>query len=143
MSEFSLKNQILILELLYQCKDPLSNAMINDFFSSGSFAHYFTVQETLHGLLDDGCIQMHSTPNMSFYKLTNTGEAALLPYRSELTPEEKKAVVSFLRAHRQSLVQRKKISAIWYRAVEGGFQCDLKAVENGKTLVDISIHLPT
>ena len=68
-TEASTLYKLMILYMLSKVNFPLSNTQISEFMLDKQYTNYFTLQEVLNSLADDGFIQILTNKNTTQYKL--------------------------------------------------------------------------
>ena len=140
MSEFSLINQILILELADRAACPLSNRQIGDFFAENDLAHYFTVQNTLSELVEKEFLRCEESDTITFYAPTEKAGETLALYRNRLTKTQETAIEHYLKTHDVEIISRYGTKAFYDRAEGGGYLCTLQMSEQNRIILHITLH---
>ena len=76
-TEASTLYKLMILYMLSKVNFPLSNTQISEFMLDKQYTNYFTLQEVLNSLADDGFIQVLTYRNSTQYKLTKDGDETI------------------------------------------------------------------
>lgn len=132
-----------ILTMLDKVDFPLSNTQISNFFLEQDYTDYFTVQQTISGLLDSGLIRAQHTHNNTQYFMTELGTETLAFFEDKLTPAIEQDLTAYLEKNELSLKNENSIVADYYKSTTQGFfvRCQLK--EKAIPVIDLSIHVKT
>ena len=69
--------KLIILYMLDRVDFPLTNSQLADFITEKEYTNFFTVQQVLSDLVDDGYISLQETKNNSLYRITTEGKETL------------------------------------------------------------------
>ena len=89
--------KLMVLYMLKDLKHPLSNNKIVDFFTSGEYAGYFTVQEVLSSLVSDEFINATEKQNITLYTITERGQMAADKFKDEIALSFRTDIEEFLK----------------------------------------------
>ena len=95
MSEVNLIYKITALCLLSKADFALSNKQITEFFISGNYTDYFTIQQILNDLVESSMIAAETTANETTYKITAEGLDTLSLFQERITESIEEEIKGF------------------------------------------------
>ena len=140
MAEIDLTYKIITLGLLSRAGEALSNSRIIEFFEETSLANYFTVQETLFELEEDGQVTMLEESHKKRFRITDAGKETLRLFSDRLSGEVLEDISSYLKEHDITIRTENALSASYDRETGGGFVCHVKMGDENRTLLELTLH---
>ena len=122
---------------------PLTNAQISEFILDQGYTNYFKLQQIIAELLEAGFIREESTHNRTFYHLTEEGAETVSYFKGDISPEILKDIDAFLKEKKYELKNEVAIKTNYFPNSNGEITVILQVVEQGATLVEVSLSVPT
>lgn len=135
--------KISVLLMLSQVEAPLSNTQITQFYLDREYTDYFTIQQTISELVAAGLIHEESTHNSTNYTLSEEGENTLCLMRDKVSHAMADDITSYLRENGARIRLDQSLSANYDAASGGGYIAHCRYVQNGHTMLDLSLHAAT
>jgi predicted transcriptional regulator len=88
--------RLIVLYMIGESNDPLSNTQITGFILEKEYTNYFVLQETISNLLDSGLILSESVHGNTLYYLTDEGKQTLSYFEGKISDSIKEDVLDFL-----------------------------------------------
>lgn len=135
--------KLIILYMLKNAENPLTNSQISDFMLEGEYTNYFHLQQLISDLEASGLIESESVRNTTTYCLTKEGITTLSYFDSEISPDIKKDVKTFL--HALGKLPDNPIAAVgdYYETPKGDFSANCQLLEGNVSRLNITLSLPT
>ncbi len=143
MEELTILFKVTVLSLLSHSKLTLTGSQISAFFQEYEYTDYLKSQFTIGDLLDTGLIAFEEGGSGTHLTLTVAGEKTLASFSDRISPEIEKDIRDYLKRHSIAIRENHDITAYYDRDVRGGYLCNLKAVENDKTVFSCLLSVPT
>lgn len=143
MTDLDTMYRIMILYMLNKLEYPLTNTQITNFILEKDYTNYFTVQQTLSGLLSSELITAESTHNNTRYRITEEGRETLRFFSDKISPGIKKDISDYFEEHHFELKEETSSYADFYKASGSGYQvrCQIRNLE--ETVLDLTLHVST
>ena len=77
--------KLMILYMLSKVNFPLSNTQLSSFMLDKQYTDYFTFQETINSLVEDGFIRGYSHQSSTHYTLTKEGEETIAFFYTKIS----------------------------------------------------------
>lgn len=132
-----------VLGLLDHAKTALSNTQITDFFHDTKYTGYFTVQQIISDLLENGLVASEATRNQTFYRITPEGEKTLSLFADRLTPSIREDIDRYFREKGLEIRNENSLTANYDKALGGGYIVHLKLTEREQTKIDLQMNVPS
>lgn len=88
--------RLMILYMIRESDDPVSNTQITGFFLDRDYTNYFVLQETISNLLDSGLIFREAVRGNTLYYLTEEGSSTLSFFEEKISDSIREDIISFL-----------------------------------------------
>lgn len=88
--------RLIVLYMISESNDPLSNTQITGFILEKEYTNYFVLQETIANLLDAKLIISESVHGNTLYYLTDEGRKTLSYFDEKISDSIKEDVLDFL-----------------------------------------------
>ncbi|WP_026653481.1 DUF4364 family protein [Butyrivibrio proteoclasticus] len=135
--------KMIILYMLKRCDVPLSKSQIYDFILEKEYTTFLTLQEVFSELAQSELVIEKTVANRTYLEITEQGEEALGFFGNRLNPAIKQQIDEYLKTNSMRLRNEGAIMADYKKAGESDYTANLYAKENGKSLVEISLSVPT
>lgn len=143
MSEAFTLYKLIILYMLEKLDFPLTNSQISEFILDKGYTNYFTLQQTLSEMVEAGFLREETTHNRTLYHLTEEGETTIQFFKSNISPAIQKDIDSFIEEKKYDLKSEVSVKADYYQNSNLEYQVRCQIVENGSTLMDLTLTVPT
>lgn len=135
--------KLIILYMLKKVDFPLTSTQISDFVLNQGYTTYFTLQETIHELLDSGLIRREPVRNTSRYYITDTGEETLKYFGNKISRAIQNDIDQYLKKNRFQLRNEVSIIADYYKTTEGEYTAECAVKEKNADLIRLSLTVPS
>ena len=122
---------------------PLTTSQISEFILDKGYTTYFRLQETLSELTDSELLKIETTHNRTLYRLTETGAATIHFFSNKISPEIRTEIDDFLKEKQYDLKEEVAVKSDYYLKTDHQFEVQCQIVENGSSLIDMRITVPT
>lgn len=134
--------KITILAMLDQIDFPLSNSQISGFFLERDYTDYFTIQQSLSGLLESELIREEKSHNSTRYFITDSGRKTLYVLREKINPEILKDLNAFFEQNKMELKYENSVISDYFKSTEDGYQVRCQIKEKDFPLIDLNLYVP-
>ena len=108
---------------------PLTTSQISEFILDKGYTTYFRLQETLSELTDSELLKIETTHNHFF--------------SNKISPEIRTEIDDFLKEKQYDLKEEVAVKSDYYLKTDHQFEVQCQIVENGSSLIDMRITVPT
>lgn len=122
---------------------PLTTSQISEFILDKGYTTYFRLQETLSELTDSELLKIETTHNRTLYRLTETGTDTIHFFSNKISPEIRTEIDDFLKEKQYDLKEEVAVKSDYYLKTDHQFEVQCQIVENGSSLIDMRITVPT
>ena len=122
---------------------PLTTSQISEFILDKGYTTYFRLQETLSELTDSELLKIETTHNRTPYRLTETGADTIHFFSNKISPEIRTEIDDFLKEKQYDLKEEVAVKSDYYLKTDHQFEVQCQIVENGSSLIDMRITVPT
>lgn len=122
---------------------PLTTSQISEFILDQGYTNYFTLQEALSDMVDSGLIRAENTHNRTIYHLTENGAETIHYFHNKISAEIQKDIDTFLKEKQYDLKEEVAVKADFYLTTNHEFEVRCQIVENGFSLIDLKLTVPT
>ena len=88
--------KLMILYMLSKVNFPLSNTQLSSFMLDKQYTDYFTFQETINSLVEDGFIRGYSHQSSTHYTLTKEGEETIAFFYTKISTAIRDDIETYL-----------------------------------------------
>ena len=134
--------KLIVLYLLDRSGEELSQSFISSFLLEKGYATLVSLMQTYDELLSNGLISLGENSGTDYYSITSEGRETVVYFGSDLGKSIREDADAFLKENGIRIRQEKEITGEWYKRPSNDYVAQLKAVENGLPLVEISISVP-
>ena len=132
MAETYTLYKLIVLYMLDKVDFPLTTSQISEFILDKGYTSYFRLQETLSELGDSGLIRAETTHNRTLYFFAN-----------KISPAIQQDINDFLREKQYDLKEEASVKSDYYLNTNREFEVRCQIVENGFSLIDLKLTVPT
>lgn len=122
---------------------PLTTSQISEFILDKGYTTYFRLQETLSELTDSELLKIETTHNRTLYRLIETGADTIHFFSNKISPEIRTEIDDFLKEKQYDLKEEVAVKSDYYLKTDHQFEVQCQIVENGSSLIDMRITVPT
>lgn len=142
MAEPSTIYKLSILALLSRSKEPLSNAVISDFFLEKEYTDFFRIQQELSALEEAGLIESSPSHNRVLYRILPEGEETLRYLSDKLNYDIIVDIQDFLGENSSSIHEENELKADWFQDLSHHYFVHLSWRRNGQIVTDLTLAVP-
>lgn len=135
--------KLTILYMLEHADFPLSNSQISDFFLEKEYTDYFTVQQTIHELIDSELIHAESTQLNTQYTNTSAGKETLRFFADKLSSDIRADVAAYFSLNRFSMKTENAYLADYYKLPSGEYEVHCQLKEKAVNRLDFTLMVKT
>lgn len=135
--------KLIVLYFLCLAKQEITNAILSDFILSQGYTDYFSIQETLSSLAEDGMIRPHQTHTATYYTITERGREALQFFSSHLPGETKEEIRQYLTDKKIQILEETSVRADYNRISATEYLAQGTVLEFDNVLFEVSLSVPT
>ena len=128
--------------MLSKVNFPLSNSQISEFMLDRQYTTYFTLQEVLSSLSDDGFIRVLTYRNSTQYKLTKEGAETISFFNSKISNAIRDEIDKYLKENRYDLKCEVGTISDYYRTTTGDYIAHCQVKEGDTSLIELNIAVP-
>lgn len=134
--------KLMVLYMLSKVKHHISNNKIVDFFTSGKYASYFTVQEVLNSLEEDEFITCVRKQNVTLYTVTGRGAMAAEEFSSDISEAFRDDIDRFIKENKFELKNDTCVTSDYFKNKYGEYTVNCRVKEKHSTIIDLSLSVP-
>lgn len=135
--------KLIILTLLDSVSYPLTNAILSDFLLEKEYTTYFTIQQALSELAEDGLVAREQTYNSSFYSLTENGRETFDLFGYTLNPKIRHEITAYLKEKNHEIIEKTSVFTNYTPARENEYTVTCRLQEKNAVLMDLSLTVPS
>ena len=135
--------KLIVLYMLQNAEDSLTNAQITDFILDREYTNYFHLQVAISELVESELITMDTRSNTSYYRITEDGRKTLSFFQKDVSPEIKQEVREYLNSTGFKAQERIVTHADYYITKQGTYSVRCQLMEKGESLIDLNIAAPS
>ncbi len=135
--------KLMIMYMLDQAGQPVTQAQIYDFMLSREYTDYMNVNGLISEMITTGFIKSQRRRNRSHLELTDEGRETLSMFLDHILPDIKREITEYLVEKEYDLKNRLSIQSNFYKTVSGDYMAELTAREKNAELLSIRVSVPT
>ncbi|HIY63074.1 MAG TPA: DUF4364 family protein [Candidatus Mediterraneibacter stercoripullorum] len=143
MAETYTLYKLIILYMLDKVDFPLTTSQISEFILDKGYTSYFKLQETLSELTESGLLRVETTHNRTLFHLTESGAETIHFFSNKISPAIRQDIDDFLKEKKYDLKEEVSVKADYYLTTNREFEVHCQIVENGFSLIDLKLTVPT
>lgn len=128
--------------MLNKVSFPLSNSQISEFVLEHQYTTYFTLQEILNDLAENGFIRVINYRNSTQYKLTKEGEDTISFFASKISQAIRDDIDNYLRENKYDLKCEVGTTSDYYRSTSGDYIVHCQVKEGETNLIELNVAVP-
>ena len=134
--------KLIVLYMLQNADDTLTNSQISEFILDRGYTNYFHLQQALSELVEAELVNKDTRSNASHYRVTEDGRKTLSFFQQDLSSEIKQEVKEYLNSAGFKAEDRIVTSADYYITKQGDYSVRCQLIEKGNSLIDLNIAAP-
>ncbi len=134
--------KLMVMYMLSKVNFPLSNSQISDFILGKQYTNYFTLQEVLNYLSEDGFIQILNYRTTTQYKLTDTGKETIDFFNKKISTAIKDDIDDYLIKNKYDLKSEVGTTSDYYKSTSGDYIVHCQVKEGKSTLIELNVSVP-
>lgn len=134
--------KLIILYMLDRVDFALSNITIAGFILEKEYTNFFTVQEVLGILEDDGLVITENSHQNTSYRISSTGKEMLEYFGNKVSDDIKKDINDYLQRNKYELKQAANIVSEFYKTTNSDYAVHCCVKENGSNLIELTVSVP-
>ncbi len=135
--------KLIILYFLSKAGQPVPNAIISDFILDNNYTDYFSIQQTLSALSEDGMIKANHTRSAAYYEITPSGEETLEFFCGQLPNGTKRQIEDYFRKNKISMADSMAVRTDFKKLKANEYLATCSIIERGSTVMEVSLNLPS
>jgi len=142
------EKKLLILYLINRMEVSMSRAQITDFVLSKDIMDYFTLEETLSSMLEQGLLESTQEnaqdANTTRYAVTDNGLVNLEYFANHIPRTIRVLINQYVEENRGKVIKDYEITANYFTNVENdGFQVKCGVYDDRRVLLELSVSVDT
>ncbi|MCR4721813.1 MAG: DUF4364 family protein [Lachnospiraceae bacterium] len=131
--------KLTIMYILNRVDAPISNSQITNYMLENDFTDYFTIQQLLGELLDDGFIWSKAVRNRTFYSLSDSGKESFKALSSELSQKIRDDADEYIRKNAMKIREESDVGSTYMETSLGTYNVNLYIDEAGERIFEIGM----
>ena len=136
--------KLTILYMLEKSKVPMTNSQITNFFLENEYTDYFSVQEVLGNLVEDGLISSETSKSnilYTTYSLAPTGRETLGFFKSKITEGIEEDVKAYFQKNQWDFLQEHSVAAEYRRTTDLNYEVTCLVRSDNEKVMEISLKV--
>ena len=134
--------KLVILYMLNKVNFPLSNTQISEFMLDKQYTNYFTLQEVLSSLAEDGFIQVLTYRNSTQYKLTKDGDETISFFHTKISSTIRSEIDEYIIENKYAMKCEIGTISDYYKSTSGDYIAHCQVKEGDTSLIELNIAVP-
>lgn len=134
--------KLMVLYMLSKVNFPLSNSQISEFMLDKQYTTYFTLQEVLSSLADDGFVTVLTYRNSTQYKLTPEGNDTISFFSNKISNAIRDEIDDYLKENKYDLKCETGTISDYYKSTTGDYIVHCLVKEGETNLIELNIAVP-
>ena len=143
MTETFTLYKLIVLYMLDKVDFPMTTSQISEFMLDKGYTTYFKLQEALSEMVDSGLLKIETTHKRTLYHLTENGTETIRFFTNKISPAIQNDIDEFLKEKQYDLKEEVAIKSDYYLNTNHEYEARCQIVENGFSLIDLKITVPT
>lgn len=135
--------KLIILYMLDRVDFTLTNSQISEFVLTKGYTNYFTLQESINGLIDSEFVHVSTIRSSSHYKITDKGEEALSLFENRIPYAIKQDILEYFDNQKINLKNESEIYSDYSKNEMNEYTVTCIIKDRRETLVDLKFNVPT
>lgn len=134
--------KLMILYMLSKVNFPLSNTQLSSFMLDKQYTDYFTFQETINSLVEDGFIRGYTHQSSTHYTLTKEGEDTIAFFYTKISTAIRDDIETYLFDNKYELKNEAGTVTDCYKLSNGNYIAHCQLKEGDTTLIELNLNVP-
>lgn len=134
--------KLIVLYMLQNSRNSLTNSQISEFILDHEYTNYFHLQQAISELVEAELVEKQTISNSSYYRLTEDGKNTLSYFEDQLSEDIREEVLEYLKIKNCETQNRILMPADYYITSQGGYTVRCQLIERNVSLIDLSISVP-
>ena len=130
--------KLIVLYMLDRVNFTLTNSQISDFVLEKGYTNYFTLQESINGLVYIEFVYVSTIRSSSHYKITDKGEEALSMFENKIPYAIKQDILEFFEQQQINLKKETEIQSDYYLNEANEYTVSCVINDRNEPLLDIN-----
>ena len=135
--------KLIVLYMLQNTENTLTNSQISEFILEKEYTNYFHLQQAFSELVDSNLLEVKTIRNSTYYYLTELGKTTLSYFNSEISDAIKKEIQTFLQEKGCERRESTVALADYYKSTKQDYHVRCQIKERGTDTLDFTITVPT
>lgn len=122
---------------------PLTNGQISEFILDKGYTNYFTLQQAISEMVENGFIREETTHNRTLYHLTDEGHDTIHYFKNNISSAIQEDIDLFLKEKKYDLKNEVSVKADYYPNKNSEYSVRCQIFENSVSLMDLTLNVPT
>lgn len=134
--------KLMILYMLSKVNFPLSNNQLSSFMLDKQYTDYFTFQETINTLVEDGFIRGITRQSITQYSLTQEGEDTIAFFYTKISTGIREDIEKYLSENNYEFKNEAGTVTDCYQLPNGNYIAHCQVKEGDSTLIELNLNVP-
>ena len=135
--------KLIILYMLNEVNDSLTNSQISEFLLEKEYTNYFHLQQTFSELVESKLVEVATVRNSSYYHLTESGKTTLSYFSKEIPETIQAEIQEFLKEKGCEVQESTTVLADYYKSTNQDYHIRCRMKERGADMLDLTLAVPT
>ncbi len=131
--------KLTILYILNRVDAPISNSQITNYMLENDFTDYFTIQQLMGELIDDGFVWKKTVRNRTFYSLSDSGKESFKALASELSQKIRDDADGYIKKNAMKIREESDVGSTYVETSLGTYNVNLFIDEAGERIFEINV----
>ncbi len=131
--------KLTILYILNRVDAPISNSQITNYMLENDFTDYFTIQQLMGELIDDGFVWSKTVRNRTFYSLSDSGKESFIALSSELSRKIRDDADNYIKKNAMKIREESDVGSTYVETSLGTYDVNLFIDEAGERIFEINM----
>ena len=128
--------------MLNKVNFPLSNTQLSSFMLDKQYTDYFTFQEAINSLVEDGFIRGVTHQSSTQYTLTKEGEETIAFFYTKISTGIRDDIEKYLAENKYELKNEAGTVTDCYKLSNGNYIAHCQVKEGDTTLIELNLNVP-
>ena len=143
MSETYTRYKLIELYMLDKVDFPWTTSQISELILEKEYTTYIKLQETLAEMEHSGLLRVETPHNRTRYHLTDNGLDTIQYFKNKISPAIQRDIDEFLKEKKYDLKEEGSVKSDYYLNTNHEYEVCCQIVENGFSLIDLKLTVPT
>ncbi len=131
--------KLTILYILSRVDVPISNSQITNYMLENDFTDYFTIQQLMGELIDDGFVWKKTVRNRTFYSLTDSGKESFMALSADLSQKIRDDADAYIKKNAMKIREESEVGSTYVETSLGTYNVNLFIDEAGERIFEINV----